>query len=79
MSDDKLNNKPFWSKKWGKNKICGITLSRLRPGKYKNGISYVTKLPCNHMFWFKAIEQWLNTGENTCPLCRQEIKFIILS
>mgnify|MGYP006998153170 CR=1 FL=1 len=37
----------WWNKKWGSNKLCGITHTRLRPGCNKYGIKYTTKLKCN--------------------------------
>ena len=62
----------FWDKKYGKNAICAITMSRLRPGKNRKGDSYVIKLKkCKHSFYRKAFEKWKNT-HNTCPVCRQE-------
>jgi hypothetical protein len=71
--------KPYWSKKWGKDKICGITHSRLRPGKNKRGISYTIKLNCNHSFYRSVLLEWvksfINKGDPTCPLCRVPFKF----
>ena len=62
---------PFWDKKYGKNSICGITLTRLRPGKNKNGISYIVKTKCNHLFYRSALNKWLENN-NSCPTCRQK-------
>lgn len=65
----------FWNKKWGKNNnICGITLSRLRPGKNKNNVPYVITLSCSHRFYRKALYHWYNHNK-TCPICRKPIKF----
>ena len=62
----------WWDKKYGKNSFFGITKSRLRQGKDKEGNSYVCKLPCKHYFYRKAIQQWiLNSPNPTCPLCRK--------
>jgi len=30
---------------------------------------------CNHSFCKECIDEWFDTGENTCPLCRQKIKY----
>ena len=49
---------PWWKDKWGSDKICPITLKRLRPGKNKYGFNYVIKLSCNHCFYRMAIIKW---------------------
>ena len=70
----------WWSKKWGKDKICGIGLNRLRHGKDRENYSYTITLPCNHSFYRKAIIEWLQKCPveiPTCPTCRTE--FCILS
>lgn len=64
----------WWNTKYGKDKICGITHSRLRPGHNKNGQSYVVWLQCNHGFYRKPLEIWLKTN-NTCPICRRDVNF----
>ncbi len=64
----------WWNKKYGKNSICGITQSRLRPGKNYYGSSYVLKLPCKHTFYRSALQKWILTHPTvlpTCPLCRK--------
>jgi len=71
----------FWSKKWGRNKNCGITQSRLRPGKNKYGLSYTLKLPCDHYFYRSAIFKWMFTVfpmNPTCPLCRKQFDVRII-
>lgn len=65
--------KHWWEKKWGKDKLCGITHTRLRPGKNRNGISYTVTLKCNHSFYSKALIEWCKhctSEEPTCPSCR---------
>jgi coenzyme F420-reducing hydrogenase beta subunit len=62
-------SKYWWSKKWGKDKVCGITHTRLRPGKSIDDVSYTITLNCNHTFYRKPLEKWL-TKKNTCPTCR---------
>lgn len=68
--------KNFWTKKWGKDKICNITFSRIRPGKNINGIPYCIKLNCNHSFYTSALLEWCNNqnynNTNTCPVCRKD-------
>lgn len=68
-------SEPWWSKKWGKNAICGITMTRLRPGKDKHGIDYVTTLECKHRFYTNALFKWINLNfqHPTCPMCRKDI------
>ena len=67
----------WWNNKYGKNSFCGITKTRLRPGKDKDGISYICKLPCKHYFYRKAIQEWILHVENpTCPLCRKSFNII---
>lgn len=60
---------PFW-KKFGKDRVCGISHARLRPGKTKDGLSYVVFLPCGHGFYRKPLMIWINTN-NICPMCRK--------
>jgi len=67
-------NTNWWNKKWGKDKICGITHSRLRPGKNKNGVPHVIVLDCKHAFYTSAILEWVksyNKKDIPCPCCRK--------
>ena len=68
------HNNLWWSKKWGKDKICGITHSRLRPGKNSDNIPYTITLPCKHSFYTRALIEWVNRclDSKTCPICRSE-------
>lgn len=74
----------WWNKKWGKNKVCGISYARLRPGKNKDGLHNVVFLRCGHGFYRNCIKQWAVTqysnGNNiiTCPLCRREFDVLDL-
>ena len=68
----------WWNKKYGKTKICGITMSRLRAGKDKQGLSYCVFLPCEHGFYRKAIAEWVSQDKNTCPMCRKQFDPIII-
>jgi len=73
--------KPWWSKKWGKDKICGITHARLRPGTNKNGTHHTTVLKCQHGFYTNPLLEWVKncpTDIPTCPVCRIEFKLIDL-
>ena len=63
---DKSSKKPWWDKKWGKDKICSITQTRLRP--YNN----TTKLSCGHIFITQAINIWFEK-KDSCPICRKNI------
>jgi hypothetical protein len=72
---------PWWSKKYGKNSICAITNTRLRPGKNKYGQNYSLYLPCNHGFYRSALVSWVLTKPHqtpTCPLCRREFDPIVV-
>ena len=71
-----MKNKNWYFKKWGKDKICGITQSRLRPGKDKYGIPYVITLDCNHSFYTNALLEWSSQNE-TCPMCRIPFNFLL--
>ena len=62
-----------WSKNWGRDKICPITQTRLRPGSDRNGNKYVIKISCGHRFYRNALNKWLKYANN-CPVCRKEIK-----
>lgn len=33
------------------------------------------KLLCNHIFHSKCIDDWIQIGQNTCPMCRAQIFF----
>jgi hypothetical protein len=68
----------WWKDKWGKDAVCGITLTRLRPGKTKDGVLYVTKIKCGHRFYTMPLVGWIHSclDQNqipTCPTCRHEI------
>ena len=65
----------WYKKKWGNDKVCGITFSRLRPGKNHYGLSYTTELSCKHRFYTKALIEWSKT-ENSCPLCRKNFNIL---
>lgn len=78
------NRKKWWDKKWGKDKVCSITHTRLRPGKDKYGLPYVVKIKeCGHLFYRKAILEWVRNcnSQISCPVCRKEfdpIQLIII-
>ena len=64
---------PFWSK-YGKDKICGITRTRLRPGKNKYEETYTVFLPCKHGFCRSALKNYVltyPTQDLICPMCRR--------
>ena len=65
--------KILWDNEWNKDKVCYITLSRLRPGKNKDGIPYVIKLTnCKHRFYRKAFLSWIETNNTLlCPVCKK--------
>ena len=63
-----------WKKKWGKNAICAILLTRLRPGCNKDGLPYVIKIKCGHRFYRKALYKWYDITPY-CPICRVHIQF----
>ena len=65
--------KSFW---WGTHAICGITLSRMRPGRNAIGVQHVAKLPCGHRFYRKALAVWL-TKSAKCPLCRAPVSIAV--
>ena len=70
-----MKNKYWYFKKWGKDKICGITQARLRPGKDKYGISYTTKLKCGHYFYTKPLVEW-SYKNSSCPICRNPFNLL---
>lgn len=64
---------PYWKKKW-ENQFCGVTKTRLRPGKNKNMLSYTVFLNCGHGFYRTVLKEWVKTCPSyipTCPLCRK--------
>ena len=68
-----MAKKPFWDNKYGRDAICAITLTRLRPGKNKEGESYVIHLKgCKHSFYRSAFYEW-EKDHDTCPVCRAEL------
>lgn len=75
MNIKKYDKKSWWNVKWGKDKFCGITQARLRPGKNKDGIHYCTFLECGHGFYTKALFTWIFKSQTnpTCPMCRKPI------
>ena len=64
----------WYKKKWGTDKICGITQSRLRPGKDQEGNTYVIRTHCGHGFYRKALLEWIDRGNKSCPICRENIQ-----
>ena len=75
-----LKKQLYWEKKW-KNKKCGITKGRLRPGKDKNGKSYCVFLKCKHGFYRKTLIEWVKncpTEIPTCPICRKEFTIMMV-
>lgn len=68
--------RPWWSKKWGNDKKCSISYTRLRPGKNNKGIYYTTTLKCNHSFCTFPLVKWIKNcprpKEPTCPICREK-------
>jgi hypothetical protein len=47
--------------------ICAITQNEITAG------TEVRQLPCQHIFVASAIEQWLTSRNNRCPVCRQTV------
>lgn len=75
------SSSPFWNKKWGKQSICGITHTRLRPGAYEDSTPRCLFLQCGHGFYTRPLFEWIKTkGENNsvCPLCRMKIDLFTL-
>lgn len=66
----------WWYKKWNKERICGITHGRLRPGRNKNGVPYAIELPCGHSFYTNALLEWMSVSGDMlyspCPCCRKD-------
>ena len=68
------DSQPWWNKKWGKNSVCAITHTRLRPGVDKDGLPYVISLSCGHFFYRKVINAWyVKSSDPSCPICRKVI------
>ena len=76
MSQAKKSTRPVESW-WNKySAICGITQTRLRPGKYKDGVKRTIFLKCGHGFYTKALMTWIAYDRHaspTCPNCRRII------
>lgn len=76
---DKMSSKNhFWKNKW-KDQVCGITKSRLRPGKNKYNLSYSIFLDCTHGFYRSVLTEWIKncpTENPTCPICRKPFDII---
>jgi hypothetical protein len=50
------------------NNLCNLTLQEFLPN------NDVVVLPCNHVFNYEPIKEWLTIHSNKCPVCRQEIE-----
>ena len=64
--------KSYWKKRW-EEQVCGITKTRLRPRKNKDGLSYTVFLDCNHGLYRSPLKEWIKicpTYVPTCPICR---------
>jgi hypothetical protein len=71
--------KKFWTNKWGKEHFCGITYSRLRPGKNSKGVYYTSTLKCGHRFCTYPLLNWLkvnNSFKVGCPICRKPFSIV---
>ena len=75
----------WWYKKYGKDSICAITKTRLRPGRDRYGLTYALFLPCKHGFSRTALVNWVfSIVENgyddtvTCPLCRRQFDPVLV-
>lgn len=74
-------SKYWWTKKWGKDKVCPITQTRVRPGKNIIGVYHTSRLPCDHYFCTYPLLNWMEKGqsfESTCPMCRSKFNMIDL-
>ncbi len=71
----------YWNRKWGKDAICPITHTRLRPGKNKYEVPYTIRLVCGHRFVRSALIKWIQEGpvDQSCPMCRKRIYLIDLT
>ena len=49
------------------NIMCNLTLQNFSPN------NDVVVLPCNHVFNYEPIKEWLTNHSNKCPICRREI------
>ena len=72
----------FWEK-WGKDSLCGITHTRLRPGRYKNGTKRCVFLSCKHGFYTRPLLYWIqtcyiNNKIPLCPICRNTIDMSLI-
>ena len=67
---------PWWSRRWGRDNVCGINLVRIRPGSNKNGTKYTTTLECGHSFSTFSLFEWIKSTPDTenrvCPICRRQ-------
>jgi hypothetical protein len=54
---------------------CSICLSSLNNNNNNNNNNIV--LPCSHVFHNDCINKW-NNNNNTCPLCRANIKSVAI-
>lgn len=41
--------------------------------EFKQGVDYVLKFDCKHVFHQNCVEKWLKMNKNSCPLCRTKI------
>ncbi|EKX46822.1 hypothetical protein GUITHDRAFT_55685, partial [Guillardia theta CCMP2712] len=48
-------------------KECMICLGTFRPGEQ------VRMLPCMHCFHKPCVDEWLEQGHDSCPLCMQSV------
>lgn len=77
------SKKPWWNKLYGKDCICPITRTRLRPGRNKYGQKRSVFLKCKHGFERQALEDWVHTNISmgimpTCPMCRSKFDISIV-
>ncbi len=69
---------PWWSKKYGKDKVCAITHTRLRSGVNSQGLPYSIFLRCGHGFVRTALINMVKNGSSKCPLCRKNFNIEFL-
>ena len=67
INSKKIDSIPMWALTPTTKEECPICIKEL------NEVSAVAKMTCGHPFCHNCIQEWIDCGHRTCPICRANI------